>query len=55
MNPVAVLFGSTLLQGGVRRTWLAMGLMAAYNWKGIFSNRGDDLGFESCWGHSISD
>ena len=43
MNPGAVLFGSTLLQGGVRRTWLARGLMAAYNWKGIFSNRGDDI------------
>ena len=43
MHPGAVLFGSTLLQGGVRRTWLAKGLMAAYNWKGIFSNRRDDI------------
>ena len=42
MNPGAVLFGSTLLQGGVRRHWLARRLMDAYNRKGIFSNQGDD-------------
>jgi 2-polyprenyl-3-methyl-5-hydroxy-6-metoxy-1,4-benzoquinol methylase len=43
MNPEAVLFGSTLLQGGVPRSWLAERLMGAYNMKGIFSNRHDDL------------
>lgn len=43
MNPNAVLFGSTLLQGGVSRNWLARPLMAFYNRKGIFSNRHDDL------------
>ena len=37
MNPNAVLFGSTLLQGGVSRSWLARRLMAFYNKKGIFS------------------
>ena len=43
MNPNAVLFGSTLLQGGVTRNWLATRLMDTYNKKGIFSNRYDDL------------
>jgi len=43
MNPGAVLFGSTLLQGGVPRNWLAKRLMDAYNKKGIFSNQRDDL------------
>lgn len=43
MNPDAVLFGSTLLQGGVSRNWFAKRLMHAYNNKGIFSNRHDDL------------
>ncbi|GAB3473594.1 class I SAM-dependent methyltransferase [Azotobacter salinestris] len=43
MNPGAVLFGATLLQGGVPRSPLARGLMAAYNRKGIFCNREDDL------------
>ena len=43
MNPNAVLFGSTLLQGGVSRSWLARRLMAIYNRKGIFSNQHDDL------------
>jgi len=43
MNPGAVLFGSTLLQGGVPRNILARGLMALYNRKGIFSNGDDDL------------
>ncbi|MFB2896191.1 class I SAM-dependent methyltransferase [Aerosakkonemataceae cyanobacterium BLCC-F50] len=43
MNPNAVLFGSTLLQGGVRRNWLAKRLMDVYNKKGIFSNQSDDL------------
>jgi ubiquinone/menaquinone biosynthesis C-methylase UbiE len=43
MKPDAVLFGATLLQGGVTRGWPARRLMAIYNGKGIFSNRGDDL------------
>ena len=43
MNPNAVLFGSTLLQGGVSRNWFARRLMAFYNRKGIFSNQHDDL------------
>jgi len=43
MNPNAVLFGSTLLQGGVTRSWFASRLMAFYNKKGIFSNQHDDL------------
>jgi len=43
MNPNAVLFGSTLLQGGVPRNWWARRLMAIYNKRGIFSNEGDDL------------
>ncbi|MET0532585.1 MAG: class I SAM-dependent methyltransferase [Steroidobacter sp.] len=43
MNPNAVLFGSTLLQGDVQRSWMARRLMALYNKKGIFANEHDDL------------
>jgi 2-polyprenyl-3-methyl-5-hydroxy-6-metoxy-1,4-benzoquinol methylase len=43
MHPNAVLFGATLLQHGVPRSWSSKLLMAAYNRKGIFSNRQDDL------------
>jgi 2-polyprenyl-3-methyl-5-hydroxy-6-metoxy-1,4-benzoquinol methylase len=43
MNPNAVLFGSTLLQGGVPRNWFAKRLMDVYNMKGIFSNQHDSL------------
>jgi 2-polyprenyl-3-methyl-5-hydroxy-6-metoxy-1,4-benzoquinol methylase len=43
MNPNAVIFGSTLLQGNVSRNWLAKRLMGVYNSKGIFSNQNDDL------------
>jgi hypothetical protein len=43
MNPQGVLFGATLLQGGVTRNWFANRLMAAYNKRGIFSNERDDL------------
>lgn len=43
MNPAAVLFGSTLLQGGVAQTWYAKRLMNIYNAKGIFCNERDDL------------
>ncbi len=43
MNPGAVLFGSTLLQGGVQRSPFAKRLMNVYNERGIFSNELDDL------------
>jgi SAM-dependent methyltransferase len=43
MNPGAIVFGSTLLQGGVERSFAAQRLMAFYNSKGIFSNAQDDL------------
>jgi ubiquinone/menaquinone biosynthesis C-methylase UbiE len=43
MKPNAVLFGATLLQGGVNRSWFARRLMALYNRKGIFTNERDDL------------
>ena len=43
MNPNAVLFGSTLLTGGVSRNWFAKRLMDAYNKRAIFSNQNDDL------------
>ncbi|MCA9264314.1 MAG: class I SAM-dependent methyltransferase [Planctomycetales bacterium] len=43
MNPGAVLFGSTLLQGDVPRSWLAKRVMKAYNRQAIFSNEHDDL------------
>ncbi len=43
MNPNAVLFGATILQGGVPRNWFAKRLMAIYNKKGMFSNQYDNL------------
>lgn len=43
MNPNAVIFGSTLLQGSVQRNWFAKRLMDLYNKKGIFSNQQDNL------------
>lgn len=43
MNPNAVLFGATLLQGDLPRNWFAQRLMNVYNKKGIFSNQADDL------------
>jgi len=43
MNPGAVVFGSTLLQDGVERSFAAQRLMAFYNSKGVFSNTQDDL------------
>ncbi|MDE0633026.1 MAG: class I SAM-dependent methyltransferase [Caldilineaceae bacterium] len=56
MNPGAVLFGSTLLQGGVSRSWAARRLMAFYNGKGIFSNRDDDLeGLKQALGQRFRD
>ena len=48
MKPGAVLFGSTLLQGGIRRGWAAKRLMSLYNREGIFANSEDSLdGLES--------
>ncbi len=48
MNPGGVLFGSTLLTGGVKRNRFARRLMEAYNKQGIFSNASDSLeGLES--------
>ena len=56
MNPDAVLFGSTLLQGGVHRNWFAKRLMAAYNEKGIFSNRHDNFdGLKQALGQRFRD
>lgn len=43
LNPGGVLFGATLLYGGVPRGWPARRLMDYYNRKKIFSNSGDDL------------
>jgi len=43
LNPGGVLFGSTLLHGGVSRGWPARRLMDLYNRKQIFSNTGDAL------------
>lgn len=43
LNPKAVIFGATLLQGGVPRSWVAKRLMDIYNNKGIFSNEADHL------------
>ena len=43
MKPNGILFGSTLLQGGVSRSWFAQRLMDFYNHKGIFSNQDDNL------------
>ena len=41
MNPGALVFGATLLGQGVPRNAPARALMALYNRRGIFSNRGD--------------
>src|SRR5262249_34164386 len=43
LNPGGVMFGATLLHGGVRRNLAAKRLMAFYNSKGIFTNHHDDL------------
>jgi ubiquinone/menaquinone biosynthesis C-methylase UbiE len=43
LNPGGVLFGATLLHGGVSRGWPARRLMHVYNRKRIFSNAEDDL------------
>jgi hypothetical protein len=43
MNPQGVIFGATLLQGGVPHNWGARRLMDIYNKKGVFSNHADHL------------
>ena len=43
MNPGASVFGSTILHGGVPRSWAARKLMNFYNKKGIFDNAEDNL------------
>lgn len=43
LNENGVLFGSTILQGDVKRGYPARKLMGVYNKKGIFSNTQDDL------------
>ncbi|MBC8356719.1 MAG: class I SAM-dependent methyltransferase [Planctomycetes bacterium] len=43
LTPGGLLFGSTLLSGGVQRGWPARCLMSFYNRKQIFSNTEDDL------------
>ncbi|WP_211223746.1 class I SAM-dependent methyltransferase [Massilia niastensis] len=56
MNPGAVLFGSTLLHGGVSRNGAAKRLMDFYNKKGIFSNRHDHLdGLKEALGRRFRD
>ena len=48
MKPGCKVFGSTILQGGVPRSWAARKLMDLYSKKGIFANDQDDLeGLES--------
>lgn len=41
LRPTGVLFGSTILAADVRHNRLGAALVALYNRKGIFSNRGD--------------
>ena len=43
LNPGGMMFGATLLSGGVNRNWAARRLMAFYNSKGVFTNEQDDL------------
>ena len=43
LNQGGVMFGATLLSGGVHRSAAAKRLMAFYNAKGIFTNDHDDL------------
>lgn len=56
MNSGARIFGSTILQGGVPRTWLAQKLMSFYNRKGIFANTEDELeGLETALSQRFED
>lgn len=43
MGPETVVFGSTILAAGVRRSPVARALMAAYNRRGILQNKADSL------------
>jgi hypothetical protein len=43
VEPGGVVFGTTILNQGVRHTRLGRTLLRAYNRKGIFSNLDDDL------------
>ncbi len=43
LHPGGVLFGATLLAGGVARSWAARWLMGVYNRRGIFGNAADTL------------
>jgi hypothetical protein len=43
LAPGGVVFGTTILNGGVRHTALARRLIGLYNRKGIFANLDDDL------------
>ena len=43
IRPAGILFGSTLLGGGIRRSWASRELMTYYNYWQIFSNRDDHL------------
>jgi SAM-dependent methyltransferase len=43
LAPGGVVFGSTLLSEGVKRSWAAQALMRFYNSKGIFSNERDGV------------
>ncbi len=43
LKPGGVLFGATVLQGGIEHNWLAKKMLASLNEKGIFSNAQDDV------------
>jgi SAM-dependent methyltransferase len=43
LAPGGTVFGSTILQGDVPRSWAARKLMGVYNSKGVFSNEHDTL------------
>jgi hypothetical protein len=43
LNRGAVVFGASVLQGGVRHGWFARKMLASLNEKRIFCNRADDL------------
>ena len=43
IRPGGILFGSTLLGGGIQRGWASRELMTYYNHRRIFSNREDHL------------
>lgn len=56
LKPGGVLFGSTLLQGGMDRSLLAKGFMRLCNARGVFSNRKDDLsGFIAALSQHLAD